>query len=56
MAKEFCVCISHLMMGAASTGTGTTGFFSFFIDYQCISEEWFRILILGLRNTDFPHE
>jgi hypothetical protein len=32
-AKEFCVCISHPMMGAASTGTGTTGFFSFFIGH-----------------------
>jgi hypothetical protein len=30
-AKEFYACISHPMMGVASTGTGAKGFFSFFI-------------------------
>jgi hypothetical protein len=34
MAKKFIAYKSHPMMGAASTGTGANGFFSFFIEYH----------------------
>ena len=42
-------------MGAASTGTGATGFFSFFIGYRNrrIKRQWIRICLSGRPYNGF---
>jgi len=44
-AKKFIAYKSHPMMGVASTGTGATGFFSFFIAYHLLDAETNEILV-----------